>query len=224
MQSITRLSNHLIKNYRHFLFDFDGVIVDTEFLKYRCYQQAFKELTALQLDDLDYAWTGKTEKEVVHYWFDKLGVRPFSEQKIIDYKRAIYQSLIKNREISLIRGVAEYLQLLQLNGKNTAIVTGSSRSQVEQILLRSGINHQFSRLVTKETTALQKPDPAPYLYAIQHLGASVSDAIVFEDSLTGITAARGANLAVVGIGTSLSENELAADWYVKDFECLCFED
>lgn len=219
-QSTMSLLNQLLSDYNNYLFDFDGVIVNSEPFKLKAYVAAFAELAGLHLDESNFGWMGKPELAVVNFWFTQFNLKPHSEQQIIQRKRIIYNDIISTQSLPLIPGVKKMLQLLHDSQKTIALVTSSDKHQVKTILEQNSLDSFFDLVVSKESTKRHKPHPEPYELALLTLNSSKQNTIVFEDSVSGVYAAKAAQLRVVGLGTTKSHEELETDWYIKDFDHL----
>ena len=95
-------------------------------------------------------------------------------------------------------------------GLPCAVVTNAPRANAEKALAALGLAELLPLLVIGGELARSKPDPLPYLTALELIGASAETSVAFEDSLSGVQAAVAAGLAVVGITTGLSAERLLA--------------
>src|SRR6185437_3520042 len=101
-----------------------------------------------------------------------------------------------------------------------AVVTNAPSANAEKVLAMLGVAHRFPIRVIGGELARSKPDPLPYLTALELTGAHAAHSIAFEDSLSGVRAAHAAGLAVVGMTTTLDAPALigaGAIFAVKDF-------
>ena len=103
-------------------------------------------------------------------------------------------------ELVAIDGVAELLEQLSLQGMAMAIVSNSSARRVKASLAATGLDRWLGSvpLFTAEQVAVPKPAPDVYQLALRRLGRDVSECVVVEDSLAGVTAAVAAGLRVIG--------------------------
>ena len=100
------------------------------------------------------------------------------------------------------------------------MVTNAPRANAEKVLAALGIGQRFPILVSGGELARSKPDPLPYLTALERTGAEAARSLAFEDSLSGVRAAAGAGLAVVGMTTTLDARtliEAGATFTAQDF-------
>ncbi len=96
--------------------------------------------------------------------------------------------------VSLMPGMAETLEMLHERGVHTALVSNSSRQQVDMVLDSLCLRKYFQTVVTADDVTCGKPDAEPYLRAIELTGLTAADAVAVEDSPTGIVAAVNAGL------------------------------
>ena len=118
------------------------------------------------------------------------------------------------------RGAAELLAYAGTLGLPCAVVTNAPRANAEKALAAIGLAELFPILVIGAELARSKPDPLPYLTALELTGASAEKTVAFEDSLSGVRAAVAAGLAVVGITTGLPAERLmeaGAAFATQDF-------
>jgi HAD superfamily hydrolase (TIGR01509 family) len=96
-------------------------------------------------------------------------------------------------------GAAELIQAL--HGKvRLAVVTGTWRENAQAVLESAGLDGYFETIVSKQDVKSNKPDPEPYLLALERLDLAPSSAVAFEDSPTGASSARGAGVPLIAVG------------------------
>lgn len=183
---------------RALLFDFDGLIVDTETPSLASWQEVYREhgrelplerwatiigTTAAGFDPLDYL-------EELHGAIDRVAV-----------KSRRYEHELRLLEIEGLRpGILEYLEGAERIGLKTAIVSSSSRQWVDRHLARLERAEHFDEIVTADHDPERgKPSPRLYLEALELLGVSAREAIAFEDSPNGVKAAKAARIYTVAI-------------------------
>jgi len=101
-------------------------------------------------------------------------------------------------------GVVNYLQAAQRLGLRIGLASSSSRSWVEKYLQQYELYAYFEVIRTKEDVVKVKPDPELYLQALEHLGVRHTEAIVFEDSLNGLQAAKAAGIYCVVVPNTVT--------------------
>jgi len=199
------------------IFDLDGVIADTEPLKFAAYQTVFREVYGVELPVEDVGWRGMKEQSVIAYWFDKLQLTGEPEQLILR-KRAAYHSLLTSGQIKAVAGAIEFVHWLSSTGKLLGIATSSSCQEAMMVLGSLGLTTAFNGIVTRDNVQQLKPYPEVYLNAASLLGVQPSTCVVFEDSKSGIKAAKAAGMFCVGVLTSFTSDALAqADQTINNF-------
>jgi HAD superfamily hydrolase (TIGR01509 family) len=162
---------------------------------------------------------GATTMEVAAELFHRHNkpASPDQVQEIVLEKRDEY---LANNATQLNDGILEVLEYLKYNRYRLGLVTGSIRSQVEPVL-GPEICSWFDCIITAEDVECGKPDPEPYLRAMQKLHVAPSECLVIENAPLGIRAGKSAGAAVVAITTTLAPYNLReADVVVHDFEEL----
>jgi HAD superfamily hydrolase (TIGR01509 family) len=105
-------------------------------------------------------------------------------------------------------GVAALLDFAEANDIACAVVTNAPRANADLVLRNLGLSDRLPILVIGAELTRAKPDPLPYLTGLELTGADAAHSVAFEDSLSGLRAATGAGLAVVGLTTTLDESRL----------------
>jgi HAD superfamily hydrolase (TIGR01509 family) len=182
-----------------FLFDFDGVLADTEPLHWR----AWREVLAPYSPDLDWdtyqrRCVGTSDVQMLQYFSEitRKHVTVDEVRSLYPQKRKIFQALAMAQTI-----VDESLvQLLAgLKGPQLAVVTSSNQVEVEPILRRAGLLDVLGTVVYGNDVTHYKPHPEPYQLAMARLGVQPREAIVFEDSMSGIRSGLDAGCRVVTV-------------------------
>lgn len=202
-----------------FLFDMDGVIVDSNpfhkiALQQFCAGHGF-ELTEEYLHAKIY---GRTNKDWIRAVFGNL-----SDEEIARYgdeKEALYRELYKD-DIAPVLGLMSFLEKTRLLEIPCAIGTSAQRANVDFVLTHTGTKKYFSAIVDEAFVTNGKPDPEVYIKAAAAIGYPASHCVVFEDSVSGVRSGKSAGCKVVGITTTHSAEELApTDMIITDFESL----
>lgn len=174
-----------------YIFDFDGVLVNTMEDHFRCYSQALEEVGVPIDKERFYYQAGMTGVEQIA-WFARQASVEVDPQAVYRRKKEIWarsrptgQAIASN--IALLRA-------LRSAGTRAAIASGSSRGSIEPMLATHEI--EVDALVTAEDVSRGKPDPELFLLAARRLGAQAERCVVLEDSDVGIQAAQAAGMQV----------------------------
>lgn len=179
------------------LFDFDGLLVDTEKLHYLAYQEALSNWKSpLDIDfstyiSLAHEASGSKLKDFVYTLYPNLLGK---WEAIRKEKLVIYSTLIENR-VTLMPFVEEFLLFLEKKRVETCVVTNSLKKDIEVIKKRLHPLNKIPTWITREDYEKPKPDPDGYLKALKlHPKIPPSEAIGFEDTLKGIQALKQADI------------------------------
>jgi HAD superfamily hydrolase (TIGR01509 family) len=185
------------------VFDFDGLIVDTEVPIFRAWQRIYREHgQELPLDRwLTIIGTSTGDFDPVRELGDR--VEEKLDEKALDALERLYY-MESTALQQLLPGVAEYLRVARELGLKTAVASSSTRAWVMEHLDRFGIGGGFDAIVCREDVKRTKPDPELYRTALQRLAVQPDEAIAFEDSSNGIHAANAAGLFCVVVPNLLT--------------------
>ena len=199
-----------LKKVKWIFFDNDGILVDTEAL----YFQANREVLASIGIDLTRERFMRISMQEGHSTFvlaEELGFDPKTIKELHDIRNRRYAELLADG-VRIMDGVSETLR--ELAGKvSMGVVTSCRKVHFELIHKHTGLLDFFNFIITTEDVRRTKPDPEPYLKALELSGCRTSECLVVEDSERGLTAARAA-----GIGCMVVPNHLSAH---GDFSCAC---
>ena len=185
---------------RAIVFDFDGVIADSEPLHLRALQEVLAPLgTTVERDEYYQRYLGYDDVGAFRaISADRgLGLDDGGIRKLIVAKSVIYRSLLEGDGV-LYPGAAACVERLA-NDYPLGIASGALRHEIEAILRGGGLSPYFRFIVASGETSAGKPAPEPYLRAADLHGLPPAECVAIEDSLWGIESARGAGMKCVGI-------------------------
>ena len=203
-------------NNKAFIFDLDGVIVDTAKYHFLAWQKLAQELGIEFTPEHNEELKGVSRVRSLDIILELGNVTASQENKNkwLVQKNDDYLSYLVNIDQSeLLPGVLPVLNYLK--DKNQKIALGSASKNARPILEKTGIIHFFDAIVDGNDVANAKPDPEVFLQAARLLEASNQNSIVFEDSVAGIQAANTAKMISVGIGDDKILHE--AKYNFQDF-------
>ncbi len=185
------------------LFDFDGVIIETETPIYRSWLELYQSYGFDLPFDLWILTIGTSEKffDPKEYLQKQVG-HPLDWDEILPRRRAREMSLVHNQPP--LPGVLDYLKDARRLGLKNCIVSSSSRAWVKGHLERVELLDYFDFFRNRDDVAHTKPDPELFLSALEGLHISPHEAVVFEDSPNGILAAKRAGIFSVAIPNDLT--------------------
>ncbi|MBP0001883.1 MAG: HAD family phosphatase [Cyanobacteria bacterium SID2] len=199
------------------IFDLDGVLADTEPLKFAAYQQVFRQVYGVELPESDVGWRGMKEQSVIEYWFDKFQLTG-EVKPLVRAKREAYQTLLHQGSIPAVPGSVEFVRHLDTTAKRFGLATSSSRREATTVLDGLNLSSSFKVMTTRDEVQQLKPDPEVYLKTASALNVPPEDCMVFEDSQSGVKAAKAAGMFCIGLTTSFSIEALSqADRTIANF-------
>ncbi|WP_455638052.1 HAD family hydrolase [Parabacteroides sp.] len=201
------------------LFDFDGVVVDTEPIYDIFWNEAGKRY-GLGIDNFASVIKGTTLPYIMDKYFSDRS-EEFRRQVIKESTE--YESTMP---LPAMPGSMEFLHLLKEKGVKIGLVTSSDDTKIERAFKLHPLDNIFDTVVTADRITKGKPDPMCYLLAANDLGVSPADCLVFEDSFAGIQAGTAAGMRVIGLSTTNPEESLKDKVYevIPNFEKITFED
>ena len=222
---------------RAIIFDFDGVIADSEMLHLKAFnialapydiqitkEQYYKQM--LGLTDIDLF------KDIIEKDFPK------DDEKIkelLEKKRAAFENLART-ECRTIGGVKEFLDMLKLNKIPMAICSGALLNEIKIILDANHLADYFEVIVSAEQVKRGKPFPDGFLFTLQKLNEKIkpkilpAHCIVIEDSQWGLIAAQKAGMKAIAVTNSYDAEQLSiadkvtetiAKISIKDLRKIC---
>lgn len=200
------------------VFDFDGVIADSERLHLRSYQEILApEGITISNEDYFERYLGYDDVGVFKAVGRDRGV-PMNEARVSDLiarKGERYEALASAGEM-LFPGAADFIRAAAA-AVPIAIASGALTHEIEEILVRTGLRELFPVIVGADQTERSKPHPDPYQTAFarlrSHSGRDLIPwrSVAIEDSRWGLVSAKGADLRCVAVTNTYSEAELRAD-------------
>jgi len=200
------------------VFDFDGVIADSERLHLRAYQDVL-EPEGIELSERDYydRYLGYDDVGVLREIGKDRGIamNQLRIADLVERKGRRYEQLALAGEM-LYPGAAEFIRAAAARVP-IAIASGALTHEIEEILRRTGLRSLFPVIVGADQTARSKPHPEPYQTAFARLKAHTGRelepwrSVAIEDSKWGLVSARGADLRLVAVTNTYSAAELRED-------------
>lgn len=208
--------NNKMTNKKAFIFDLDGVIVDTAKYHFLAWQKIADELHidfTLEHNELLKGVSRVRSLDII-LELGKVEASPDDKNKWLIQKNEEYLTYLVDMDQSeLLPGVITILKFLKEN--NQPIALGSASKNARPILEKTGILSYFDAIVDGNDVTNAKPDPEVFLNAAIQLGIEPENAIVFEDSVAGVQAANIAKMTSIGIGDEKNLHE--AKYIFEDF-------
>ena len=209
---------------RAVLFDFDGVIVNSEPLHFYAFNEVLKaEGIDLTEDEYYRELIGFDDRGAFRKIFERRN-RPLEPKTLLALmarKSGIMMDLIHDRKFSALPGVEEFVRSLWRT-RPLAICSGALREEIEAMLEGIALRDCFQIIVAAEDVAVGKPDPSGYQLTLKLLSEKIrkpltpADCLVVEDAPTVIRSVKAVGFPTLGVATSYPLMKLAdADWAVK---------
>ena len=193
---------------RALIFDFDGLIVDTEGPGFRAWSELYQSHGCSLPFDKYSACIGTIGAFDLHGYLEEQSGRSFDRSDLENACKARWLELMKDQQ--LLPGVARCVEFAKTRGLKLAIASSSTQEWVDGNLRRFGLLDRFDAVCTRDYVSAVKPDPALYLLALEKLAITADQAIAFEDSPPGVLAAKRAGIFCIAVPNSLTK-DLALD-------------
>jgi len=199
-----------------FIFDLDGVIVDTAKYHFLAWKKLANQLGFEFTKEQNELFKGVSRKRCLEILLD-IGQKEATQEQFDTWmieKNVDYLQYIENMDASeILPDVPRVLAFLQEN--NIPIALGSASKNARPILEKVDLLHYFDAIVDGNNVTKAKPDPEVFLLAAKQLGVNPEDCIVFEDAVAGVEAANAAHMISIGIGEQNVLKE--ANYIFSDF-------
>ncbi|GGW33900.1 beta-phosphoglucomutase [Arenibacter certesii] len=199
-----------------FIFDLDGVIVDTAKYHFLAWRKLANELGFEFTKEQNEMFKGVSRRRCLEILLDIGGVTATTEQfnRWLIEKNEDYLSYIEKMDQSEILPDVERV-LSYLRSKNIPIALGSASKNAIPILEKVKLTDFFEVVVDGNHVTKAKPDPEVFMIAAKQIGVSAQNCVVFEDAIAGIEAANKAKMVSIGIGDA--QVLTSADYVFKNF-------
>lgn len=190
---------------RALLFDFDGLILDTEWPDYESWQEVYQSYSqALPVETWGQIVGGNGASDFdPHTYLEELCGQALDREEVWISRRQRYLSNLA--ELEVLPGVIDYLDAAEDLGMQLAVASSSPENWVRGHLARLGLYERFDAIKTADDVKRTKPDPELYNAALAALGVAPDEAIVFEDSPNGVLAAKAAGIYAVAVPNRITE-------------------
>lgn len=214
------------------IFDFDGVITDSEILHYRAFNSTLAPYDfQIQKSDYYLKYLGLTDKDCYEALIKEGHLRVTKDKvpTLMAEKEVIYKQLAES-DGHIIDGVLPLLALLNHHGIIKAICSGALESEIRYTLSQAGLEDEFVTVVAADHVLVGKPDPQGYAMALTQLQEldpllTAGQCIVIEDSHWGLAAAQGAGMKTIAVTNSYPAEQLTmADKIVDRLDHITVDD
>jgi len=199
------------------IFDFDGVITDSEVLHFNTFNQVLRRFDiTISMQDYYKKYLGLSDFDLFKLFIEqgKLNLAPDEIGNLITEKNEAFETLAKT-DGKIIEGVRDFLKMLDDNNIPMAICSGALLSEIELILDQANLRDYFKEIVSAEQVQIGKPNPEGFELTLKRLNDNLcadiqpDECVVVEDSNWGIDAAKTADMHIVAITNSYNADKLA---------------
>lgn len=191
------------------IFDFDGILADTEELHYLSYQKVLEPLGA------GFSWETYAREYMAFDSSQAFGAalkkanikNPPGIIDLLEQKMQAFENALKNVELSPLPGAMKALHFAASRGP-IALCTGAQRRDVTPLITAFGVADLFQAIVTADDVRISKPDPESYRLAVRKLEIPPADCLAIEDTPGGLRSARGAGCQTLGVTTTHQAEQL----------------
>jgi len=214
------------------LFDFDGILVDTEPMHHRAFNEVLDPL-GMEISWKEYVeiYMGFDDRDAFREAFRGKGIDldDANLAKLVAAKSRAFQNGLRNG-VTAYPGAVPLIESLHAAGRPLALCSGALRSDIDPILAQLGVAHCFDVIVSADDVRRSKPDPESYALSFARLSqmydmllTAPEKSVAVEDTSAGIRSAKGVGLRVLAVTNSYGAGELAeADWVVGSLENVRF--
>ena len=198
------------------IFDFDGLILDTESAEVEVWEQIYSE-HGVEFPILKWVTIvggrGAADFEAADYLCEKAG--GLEPEKLRE--RFLEERMNLIHQLDIMAGVSEILKGAKDEGVRLALASSSPRVWIDEHLERLGLSEIFEVICTRDDVEITKPNPSLFLLGAKRLGVKADEVVVLEDSYNGVLAAKAAGMCVVAVPnrvtahTDLSSADLVLD-------------
>jgi len=197
------------------IFDFDGVIADTEPLHFTGLRRTLNEI-GIDLSEAEYyaEYLGYDDRGcfIAALTAHRRPIDPATIIRLMERKAMAYLESVKHHQV-IFPGIQEFVRAAA-GAYPLAIASGALRHEIEYILDEAGLRKEFLHITSAEDVTMGKPNPQPFLHALKALreirlaDLTAQSCLVIEDSLPGIRSAKAAGMKVLAVTNTHSVQDL----------------
>ncbi len=202
-----------------FLFDWDGVVIDSHAQHELSWQMIAEEMSRPLPDGFFKKTFGMRNVGIIPMWLPETEGDAAAIQRIGDRKEELYRMILRRDGLSALPGVKAFLQQAKADGIPRCVGSSTPRANIEAVVEMTGLEGLFDDMVCAEDVSRGKPAPDVFLKGAEKIGRDPSRCVVFEDAFVGLEAGRSGGMKTVAIATTNPIESLSmADWAVHSLE------
>lgn len=207
------------------IFDMDGLLIDSEPIWRTSHINALAKHDVIITEDECRAMAGKRTDEVVRLWRETYGLEHISQSALEDEIVATVIDAIRLNGTAL-PGVQSVIELFLQHGIPMAVASSSTPEIIETVLNKLNVARYMKLAYSAKNEAFGKPHPGVFLTTANKLGVDEANCVVFEDSLSGVRAAKAAGMKCIAVPEDVNRHKpefRAADLIVDSLEDVNWE-
>ena len=209
--------------FRAAIFDMDGVIIDSHPIHKQAWRKFLKLLAKeISEEDLNFVMDGRKREEILRHF---LGELSDEEVRLLGHQK---EQLFRQEagDLKVTKGLYDLLQQLSEAEIKLGVASSGGESRVNYVLDLFHLRHYFRAIVTGNQVTAGKPDPTIFRVTCDRLRVRSTETLVFEDSVSGVRAAKAAGMRCIGVATNgvvATLLEVGADHIIPDFSSVSFD-
>ena len=202
------------------IFDMDGVIVNSE-PEYQRIELELMKRFHIPYDESDLRrFTGVNSVLMWREIKEKFPELEFTAEEIYEHEARMMREHYRSDQLLTIKPALKLINHVFESGYKMAVASSSDRENVHHVLERLNIGQYFSAIVTNDDVTRCKPSPDIYFLAARLLGVEAREALVIEDSMAGVAAARAAGMRVIWYTSEHASHEDDSVFIVSDLTAV----
>jgi len=193
-------------NVKCLIFDMDGLMFDSEVIAEMAYKKAVKKFGYDISNEIYYQLLGRNKTDAYMIIKEHMG-EEYPAHEIHKLAHEFKYAHIQEHGLPMKKGLMELLEFVKQKGILMAVASSSDKSIIEWYLKLGGIEKYFDYIISGEQVVHSKPNPEIFLRVCRELGVTPEEALVLEDSKSGIMAAVNGNIPVICIPDILDHED-----------------
>lgn len=186
-----------------FIFDWDGVVIDSHAQHEESWNLLFAELGKPMPEGFFKRTFGMRNQQIIPMCFTFVAADDHAEiARLGDRKEELYREILRRDGIEPLPGVLPLLREMKALGHPRVVGSSTPRKNIEAVMAMAGLEGLFDDVVSAEDVTMGKPDPQVFLRAAEKISRDPARCVVFEDAFVGIEAGKRAGAKVVAVATT----------------------
>ncbi|MHA1991874.1 MAG: HAD family hydrolase [Candidatus Hodarchaeales archaeon] len=190
------------------IFDCDGVLVDSEPFSCQALNIVFEKHFGIDIGNDYTPVIGTSLKDTISYYFDKYNIKYQHTEELLIEKDVVYQEIAKNN-LKSFEGITLFLKDARMKNYKISVASSGTEKKINFSLTEAKLIDYFDFITSSSEVKKGKPEPDLFLKAAEKMTLDPSLCMVFEDSFSGIEAAKKAGMYVIGITNTFSYEKLS---------------